>query len=350
MGERGLRWRALGETFDPRRNALNLIRLVLAAIVIVGHSWTLGGYFTDPRFAGMTLGGWSVGGFFAISGWLIMGSRLASRPREFYLRRGLRILPGLVVCLLLVAFAFAPLAALVGPGHYEFGDGLEAITDPLFLLGQRTTVGDTLATTPFPDAWAGSLWSLAYEMVCYVLVGALVSVTPRRHLPTVTFAAWLLMVCLAQMVGGSIVVMVGVFFFSGALLYLGREFVPSSPLLAAGLAALTVAAVIESVPGHVVLAGPAVAYLMIWVGAVMPGRVAGVGRRHDISYGVYIYGFPMAQLLAVVGAHELGMLAYVVLTFAGTVPLAVGSWFLVERPAMRLRRRRVAARVELVRA
>ena len=64
------------------------------------------------------------------------------------------------------------------------------------------------------------------------------------------------------------------------------------------------------------------------------------GAAHDISYGVYIYAFPIQQLLVYAGAHRLGLVAYDVLAALATAALAVVSWRVVERPALRWARHR----------
>ena len=68
-----------GSRLDVRNNSLNLIRLVLAFAVLIHHSWPLAGAHGEPRFAGDTLGGWAVAGFFGISGYLITSLLLAER-------------------------------------------------------------------------------------------------------------------------------------------------------------------------------------------------------------------------------------------------------------------------------
>src|SRR6476620_3295224 len=60
---------------DARNNSLNLIRLVLALLVLVAHSYPLAGAGDGSVVRGESLGGWAVFGFFAISGYLISASR-----------------------------------------------------------------------------------------------------------------------------------------------------------------------------------------------------------------------------------------------------------------------------------
>ena len=59
------------------------------------------------------------------------------------------------------------------------------------------------------------------------------------------------------------------------------------------------------------------------------------GYKNDLSYGVYIYAFPVQQLLVAAGSSELGIALNSVLTLLITMGLAYLSWNLVEKPAMR---------------
>ena len=81
-----------------------------------------------------------------------------------------------------------------------------------------------------------------------------------------------------------------------------------------------------------VLSALPVAYLCIWLGIVLP--LARVGATNDFSYGIYIYAFPVQQLLAVAGVQAWGVAAFTLLSVAGTIPLAVASWFVLERRAI----------------
>ena len=151
--------------FDPRRNSLNCLRLVLAVAVIVSHTWPLGGYGPDPVIAGETLGTWAVAGFFAISGYLIANSRLHLPFGTFVVRRVLRIYPGYLVCLEVVAAGFAPLSAALGSGSINWGSAGSYLVDNLLRKVHQDGISDTLANAPYGPAWNGSLWTLIYEFL-----------------------------------------------------------------------------------------------------------------------------------------------------------------------------------------
>ncbi len=333
----------LGESFDPKRNSLNALRLVLATLVIVSHSWPIGGYGHDPGDGDLTLGAWAVAGFFAISGYLITGSRLHSRSLLDYMwRRVLRIYPAFLVVLALVAFVFAPLSVLVvGSGSWHPLDGLGYLWANLGIRITQTGIPGTLETAPFSDAWNGSLWTLWYEFLCYVAIGLGVSFIPRRLLGVVSIAAtvgcavatWILKDLSLPLTLVNATTLGG-YFAAGVLLYCYRDKVPLVWYLAA-LATLLILVTAATSTFRMLAALP-VAYLMMWLGVVLP--LQRVGAKNDISYGMYIYAFPVQQLLAILGAGLiLPVWGFLCVSILATIPFACLSWFLVERPGMRFK-------------
>ena len=72
-------------------------------------------------------------------------------------------------------------------------------------------------------------------------------------------------------------------------------------------------------------------------------RFKGINIRRilggDLSYGLYIYAFPIQQTIRHF-AGEISLAPYFVFCLACTMILAKLSWHLIEKPAMRLRRER----------
>ncbi len=132
-------------------------------------------------------------------------------------------------------------------------------------------------------------------------------------------------------------------FLAGSLLYLYRDDIPDSGALALwcvllGLLGLGVP-VGNNFPAFTFTSmnftAVFFAYPLLWLGIHLP--LQRVGARNDYSYGVYIYAFPMQQLLVVWGANRWGYWPYTLLCVAATAPLAVASWWIVERNALRLK-------------
>jgi peptidoglycan/LPS O-acetylase OafA/YrhL len=326
--------------------------LLLASLVIVSHSWPLSGREPEPAIGGANLGTWAVFGFFAISGFLITRSRLNGHPAiDFYRARVLRIFPAFLVALLVVAFAFVPLSLLFDPAadwHPLSSVTFVVRNLPLYppLLGQPGIV-DTLATVPFAFLWNGSLWTLFWEACCYLLIGIGVSVLSRRVLPVAVLVLFVLLTILSVAgafglvpmpdLAGRVIPMV-IAFLGGAALFLYGARVPQGvigALVAVGL--LVVIVVLGLVPQFGTLP---LGYLLLVLGNTMP--LSRVGSKFDISYGVYIYAWPVQQLIALAFGPALPLPLFILFAFAGTVPLAFLSSLLVERPALSLKSRRTA--------
>jgi peptidoglycan/LPS O-acetylase OafA/YrhL len=335
----------LATALDPRNNSLNALRLAFAGLVIVSHAWPIGGFGPDPELGKVGLGTWAVAGFFAISGYLIAASRLRSGLGPFLWRRCLRILPGLWACLLVIAFVFAPIAAAVehGPDHI-LSSGLLTFVGSNGLLNHVEGIGGTLSNVPYAGSWDGSLWTLFYEFACYLILGAVFALPVVRRRPerclwalfgislAITFAVYELHRSVPFRV--SWLAYLGTYFWAGALLFVYAQRVRVNLVVPfAAFATLAVACV----TGHVeILSAIPLAFLVLWLGAVLP--LQRIGRKNDVSYGVYIYAFPVQQLLVLAGANALGLTAYILLAIVGTIPLAVASWFVIERPAIGLKR------------
>lgn len=311
------------------RNSLNLLRLVLAALVIVSHAWPIGGYGDDPNLLGVPLGFWAVAGFFGISGYLIAVSRERHGPVPFLVRRVLRIYPGFWVVLLLTAFVFAPIAAAAGSGSWSVPDALHYLRYTFTLQMHTYSVGSTLHDAPYPSAWDGALWTLRWEFLCYLLIGVLLTVRRLRQ-PLVWLA--FLVAAAHSWWRGDDPSNFAALFLAGSVIAVNRHRLPLVWWLALPAAGL---AVVGALTDHLAaLGGLGVAYTLLYLGVVLPLR--GFGQKHDLSYGMYIYGFPVAQLLVLAGVAHLPVGVAVLVELAATVPLAALSWWLVERPAQRL--------------
>ncbi|MFC5929191.1 acyltransferase family protein [Cryobacterium melibiosiphilum] len=361
----------LDEAFNPRRNSLNALRLVLAALVIVSHAWIIGGYGYPPALMGVDIGMFAVCGFFAISGYLIAASRLSasrlsslsrhaggSRPPRadlqtepgllaFLLRRFLRIYPAFLTVLLVTAVIFAPLSTLLASTDTpapSYPSAASYVVANLSLHITQWGIDGTLLTARIPT-WNIPLWSLVFEALCYLALGLLASVVPRRFFTpaAVTLFAGITLAAVLTRPFGSAgftdnLLALGSFFFAGVVLYLFRQRMPSSAplaLIAAGMVLLLLA-----LGFFKPLAAFPLAYLLLYLGAVLP--LHRIGARNDISYGLYVYGFPVQQLLLLatqsLTENPMPVAVFATLSVVATIPFALASWFLVERPALTLKR------------
>ncbi|MBO9555501.1 acyltransferase [Cellulomonas sp.] len=346
-------WSVGAAELSSRTNGLNLVRLVLAYSVLVAHGWYLAGKGVGPQLNGQNIGGWAVMGFFAISGYLITGSRLTKPLGDYLVLRVARIFPAFLVCLVVTALVFAPLA------FYKAHDTLDGFFTTPFTpanyifanAGLRIIAFDVAGTptgVPYPAAWSGSLWTLYYEFLCYLIIAALLCFTWIRRRPWMVLAAMVLSIAgyagwaqIAPYFGGNADLMYLLqlipFFLAGSFLYMIRDRISFSWPIALLATAVGLVAVLNVPRWGPQLAAPLLAYVILWVGAVLPSPK--LVQRHDVSYGVYIYAWPVQQLLALAGAYTLNLALYDALAIILTLPLAAASWFLIERPVLRRARK-----------
>lgn len=335
---------------DLKRNGLNLIRLCLAVFVIVSHSWTLGGFGPEPSLFGMTLGGLAVAGFFTISGYLIAQSRLQTSAVQFILRRVFRIFPAYWVALAFVAFITSPIVAALMNNPWRLEDAVAYVFRGVPLVtGQSASLNSVLEGLPYPAGSNGSLWTLAPEFLFYLALAAAFAIRPIRKSRWFVGAGYIAVTIFAWSIQTSHGLPRPVFeilspwsslltyFVSGIALYWYRGRVVSSRWLA--ILSLVVFFAICSAGWGPWLGGLPLAYFIMWSGSVLPRVVARLGATNDLSYGMYVYAFPMQQVLAAFGVHEAGIVEFVFASVLVSTPLAVASWFWIERPAQRLSRR-----------
>ena len=82
-------------------------------------------------------------------------------------------------------------------------------------------------------------------------------------------------------------------------------------------------------------AGYEVNLLFYAAGLAVPAEGFPRRKQADYSYGIYIYAFPVQQLLAAAGVAQAGPWWLLLASLAGAVPLAALSWHLVEGPSLR---------------
>ncbi|MEU0056416.1 acyltransferase [Streptomyces sp. NPDC006334] len=365
----------VAELSAGRDNSFGFLRLALATAVIVSHARALGyggkEYAVAFSRGQATLGNLAVYGFFVLSGFLVARSGLRLSVGRFLWHRALRILPGFWVCITLTALFLAPslhwyihgtFAGMGGPdGPFGYLQDNWAVATRRYDISGLMVHERALGVVHAP-AFNGSLWTLRHETLCYLGV-AVLAVTgvlsrARRVVVLITaLLAWLVVrqaitdpfwagavearffrIMYLPLVGGVTpgwVSYLGFAFCLGMLVELYKERVPVSAPLALAAGAVVLGSLRH---GYFYVVGlPAYAYVLLWLALRLPGAFRRIGARDDYSYGIYIYGFPVQQTLAVLGYSRFGMPLYLLLSLSFALILAVASWHLVERPALRLK-------------
>ena len=273
--------------------------------------------------------------FFVISGYLITQSYDRSpQPWRFLKARVLRIFPGLLLAIFLTAAVLGPTVTSVPIAAY-FNDRATASYVPinLSLARMQDSLPGVFADNPLPNRLNNSIWTLQYEFVMYL--GVLLLGMTRMLNRYVVVMLWVGCAALTWRWIGGWYTHFAMVFLSGSMLYFWRDRVPLDWRLATlSVVPLTAALLYGEFRLAFVTCG---AYLVIFLAIARTVRLPNLARYGDLSYGIYVFAFPIQQTVA----HALrGAVTWywdVAISLPITLLLAWLSWQLVEQPALSLR-------------
>jgi peptidoglycan/LPS O-acetylase OafA/YrhL len=330
------------------------IRLFAAAGVVFSHAFLIGtgSESTEPVIGtGIGVGVYSVFVFFILSGFLVTESAKQSATLgDFVRKRFLRIMPALVVSTLVIAYIVCPLFATNGPlafvSNPEVFDTVLQIISLHSINFYFTDVAfyPRLSETDWlPGSANGVLWTIRLEIIGYMFIGLMAAASlfnPRRWLPM------LMLVIVTS---------------AAALIYVYRLSTPwisqllyIVPALCCGIvmnwlvqyhkprgwiALLLVAGIAPAVHYEVLPLAFSflIAYPVIWLGSLRWSLLPRFYEGTDISYGVYLYGWPVTQVVRGFVGPDLSGYEMTLYALPITMLVAWLSWRFIEKPALRFK-------------
>lgn len=329
--------------FPRFSNRFDAIRLVLASLVILSHTPELmdGNRHRElltSLFHTISFGDLGVDGFFVISGYLIVQSWVhAPQLLPFLQKRVLRIYPAFIVASLLCLLVFAPLA-----GNASYWHDLHLVLALKNLLRLQPPVVPPIFAANHSHVINGAMWTIYYEFECYLMVAILGVLSGSRLKSVWTGCAFVFVAYyfffphLLPLLARHVQYIPALFlerrfpalYGIGGLLYLWRDKLPRSPVAyaIAGLALFSGMYSNQLVEMTFAVFGGFL--LTTW--AQKPASGAGLP---DVSYGTYLYGWPVIQFVLSWGISSL----WVATPLSLLLSLVLGwfSWELVEKPCLR---------------
>jgi peptidoglycan/LPS O-acetylase OafA/YrhL len=321
---------------------MDLVRLSAAFAVLISHSFpvTVGtnvGIEPLHRITGgqITIGLFSVLIFFVASGYLIAQSAdRTPRLDDFILKRLLRIMPGLLIVVVLATVVLGPLVTTLPATSYFSSRETWSYLRLAFFLPDRGSLPGVFPHNPVPLAVNGSLWTLRWEVLCYIVLGVTAMLARSRKL-RIHLAIALCASILAQMSGGihwPLFYLLG-FFFTGSAFYGFRECIRFSRMWLCLATALLLTALVS---GWFAILGPIpLTYLVLFASNSL--KAPRWLEKVDYSYGIYLYAFPAQQTIEMLSPGPWWHNAF--LAVPVTLACAIASWHLVEHPAIIIRQR-----------
>ncbi len=341
--------------FTPGRdNNFNLLRMIAALAVLVSHCYplSLGAGAGEPlaKLLGMSLGTPAVDVFFIISGFLVTGSLLKRKHvADFLWARVLRVYPALLVVVVLTVFVLGPCFTKLPlveyfshPSAYSYLLKCTTLVDGVVYL-----LPGVFQANPFGPPVNGSLWTLPYEVRMYgILLLAwlllrLAGPHRQRILQVAVVSAVLITLGLIYFGGfyrhgQNPFVRFFYLFFYGSAFYVLRGRIRLSGVVFGLILVCLAAARWVNVALFFKVYLASIAYVVLYLAYVPAGFLRQYNKLGDYSYGVYIYAFVVQQSIAALipGVSPRTML---LLATPITLFLAVLSWKLVERHALKLK-------------
>lgn len=334
------------------KNNFDFLRLLFATFVIITHSYTLLGLqecdwlcFLSQNQA--TFSSIGVKGFFIISGYLIYQSLERSKTlQNYFWKRFLRLYPALIFMLIIVML-FIPFFYTYDLPIYSNNAYWEYFTNNLKIYTHQFKIMGVFERNPYPNSINGSLWTIQYELTMYLLLAFLFIF--KRSDKTLKLLISLSVVILlignlfykeeisiyGYIISAGHLLDLGYFFMSGAFIYVFE--VKLKPYFKY-LFYLSILLVILSV--SYTFYDKAIFFtlplIVIYIGSSSTRYLNQIHKKiGDLSYGIYIYGFPIQQALIYFFNPNL----YVLMSSSIIIAAIFGffSWHLIEKKCLKFK-------------
>lgn len=355
---------------DSRSNNFKLIRFIAALAVLISHSFivVLGYPEADPLYEiiNKTIGGIAVDIFFVISGFLVTKSLISRKSiRKYLWARFLRIYPALIVAVLIIVFGIGLIFTNLSPSEYLTDSSTYhyLIKNILTLAEPTDTLPGVFINNAFPEYISGQLWTLSYEVTMYLI------------LALIGFFSWIFFKNIKFNIIKNLIILIFIGTFAINVYYHLNNFIPNTlnidlfnnnyhfyvmffinfcSLFCFGALLYFFRDKIK-IPKYlilvfiplIILSALNINIFSVLYLILMPLFIIGLSylpckplnqfnRFGDYSYGIYIYAFPIQQLIVAI-FPQISILGTILSSFVITYIFAFASWHLLEKRMLKLK-------------
>ncbi len=337
----------LAEALDRPVNLFTPVRLFMALGVLLGHSFIVlnnDGASEPLILFNITISYAAVNGFFILSGLLITRSfdQRADVVR-FVTARVLRLFPALIALSLAAVLLFGPVFTLLTPAAYFTDISIWRYLCDVLTFGN--TSGGPPQIFPFnPKAgeFSNALWTLRYEAIAYggTLCLAVLGLSRSRIRVLAVFVLTVFAFIAVRTVPDLLpdqlmdLTRLGMAYLLGAVLYAWRDTIRICGRTAMIIVAL--ALLFGPTSSYEIMLNFTLAAGVLMVGFGLPVAFAPLARIPDLSYGIYIWQWPLMQSLYHVGFVR-DPYTMMILALPLSALFAAVSWYWIEKPALALK-------------
>jgi len=334
-----------------RNNNFDFLRLLLASFVIITHSFGLLGLIKKEWLLNLTGGQIEfsyigVKGFFIISGYLIFESLKRSKSIiDYYWKRILRLFPALIV-LLIITILLAPFVYESSIPYLKNKTVWTYIPKNISLFKLQYSINGVFSNNPYKTI-NGSLWTIPYEFSMYIVLSFLLFIKNKKTLINLILITLFLSFYLLEMFfmnktgkNGFVIsyqqfIDLGIYFIGGSL-FSSFELsnLKNKNCILFFLFFLLFLSFIFSFFFYIkfLILIP----IILFFGLKSTPFLNKIGERiGDLSYGIYIYSFPVQQALIYYFNPNYKQL--MIFSFLITLFFAYMSWHLIEKKALKFK-------------
>ena len=312
-------------------NCFDFLRYLFAFSLIIAHYCTLTG--TEQLW--IISGTNRVKAFFTITGFLVTYSFLRGNCeiKSYTRKRFFRIIPAYIVCVvfcLLLGFGVSNLKFI---DFFTDSQTWKYLASNLLMLNWlEPELPETFQSNSVP-VMNGSLWSMKQEVIFYCITPLLIYIITKtkRYISLIIIIS-----CIAAYNFVNNQTQYFMYFISGMTLLLYFDIfikIMKTALPIAFLLFLMIKFIYIPVVSQICYTIEPITFPVMLVGfAYWCKPLAFFKKYENITYGLYLYHFPVIQTLILYGIVEQYPRLAFAITIAATSILACFSWFLIEKP------------------
>lgn len=298
----------LSKMSEGRNNNLDVIRFFAAILVIVCHSFPLSygktssdylAQYTNNR---LSLGGFAVSIFFVFGGFLIAKSMDGKKNAvSYFSARCKRIFPSLIFVVCILTFVVGPIITNISVREYFTSKETFKYLANMFLIPIHNLPG-VFENNVYPRVVNGALWTLPVEFMCYILIYIAYKIKlfeKKKYALTIPFVV-IVTIALLFIKNNFIISVVRpiMLYYIGLGLYVFRDNIVLSRkyFLVSTIMFIVFICVKMDVLAMLVV----FPYMMFYLAYGLKYKFKDFSKRGDISYGMYLWGWPIAQFVCMI--------------------------------------------------
>ncbi len=329
----------LSEFTKGRNNNLNILRFIAAVCVIVSHSIPLsrGGDYADGLsvYTGgrLSLGGVAVGLFFVTGGYLIAKSAETKKNfKNYFTARCIRIFPELIFVTVILALLAGPVFSVLTPSNYYKDMGTwKYLLNCIFVL-QHNLPG-VFVENIYGATVNGPLWTLPVEFMCYIMCFCAYKLkffSQKKFKYTIPLAvlAGIISTCFFNTFMIAVIRPV-LLFYIGMGMYVYRNKIVLEQKM--GILSIILFIISILLKADIIAMYFFFPYMVYYIAFGIKYKYDSFGQKWEISYGMYLWGWPVGQTLCMLFGGQMNWVVNMILTLFIAIGLGGVNDYVVNR-------------------